>query len=49
MGQTINIGVIGFGTAGSGVVKTLLEKRRLLRERIWALIVLRRVCDRNFR
>ena len=45
----VNIGVIGLGTVGSGVVRTLLEKPRLLQERVGARLVLRRVCDRNLR
>ena len=43
----IHIGLIGLGTVGTGVVRTLLEKRRLLQERIGARLVLRRVCDTN--
>ncbi len=45
----INIGVIGVGTVGTGVVRTLLEKPRLLEQRVGARLVLRRVCDRNTR
>ena len=45
----IHVGVIGFGTVGAGVARALLEKGRLLEERVGARIVLRRVCDRDFR
>ena len=49
MRQTINVGLIGFGTVGVGVARALLEKRRLLEERIGARVALRKVCDREFR
>jgi len=45
----INIGIIGFGTVGAGVARALLEKARLLERRIGARLVLRRVCDKDFR
>ena len=49
MSRKINVGLIGLGTVGLGVARTLLEKGRLLEDRIGARIVLRRVCDRSFR
>ena len=49
MSSKIHVGLIGFGTVGAGVVRTLLEKGRLLEQRIGARIVLRRVCDKDFR
>ncbi len=49
MPQTINVGLIGFGTVGAGVARALLEKRRLLEQRAGARLVLRRVCDQDFR
>ncbi|MBI4343693.1 MAG: homoserine dehydrogenase [Candidatus Omnitrophica bacterium] len=49
MSQQITIGLIGFGTVGSGVARTLLEKGRLLEQRVGARLVLKRVCDRDFR
>ena len=49
MASAVNVGLIGFGTVGAGVAKTLLEKRRLLEERVGTRVVLRRVCDRDFR
>lgn len=45
----INVGLIGFGTVGAGVAKALLEKGRLLEQRIGSRLVLRRVCDKDFR
>ena len=49
MNQKINVGLIGFGTVGTGVARALLEKGRLLEERVGARVVLRRVCDKDFR
>ncbi len=49
MAETIQVGLIGFGTVGAGVARALLEKGRLLQERVGARVVLRRVCDRDFR
>ena len=49
MSQQINVGLIGFGTVGAGVAKALLEKGRRLERRIGTRIVLRQVCDRDFR
>ena len=43
----VNVGLIGLGTVGAGVARALLEKRRLLEDRVGARIVLRRVCDKN--
>ena len=45
----INVGLIGFGTVGAGVARALLDKGRLLENRIGARVVLRRVCDKDFR
>ena len=49
MNKRINIGLIGFGTVGAGVARTLLEKARFLEARVGARLALRRVCDRDFR
>ncbi len=45
--KKISVGLIGFGTVGSGVVKILRERRALLAEKIGMEIVLKRVCDRD--
>jgi homoserine dehydrogenase len=45
----INVGIIGVGTVGAGVARALLEKSRLLEQRVGARVVLRRACDRDFR
>ena len=49
MPQKIQVGLIGFGTVGAGTARALLEKRHVLEQRIGARLVLRRVCDRDFR
>jgi homoserine dehydrogenase len=41
----ISVGIIGFGTVGTGTVKILLENRGVLRERLGFGINLRRIAD----
>lgn len=41
----INIGIIGFGTVGTGTVKILLENRDILKERIGFEINLKKIAD----
>jgi len=43
----INIGVIGFGTIGSSVVKLLLEGRKVFRNRTGIDLNLKLVCDKD--
>ncbi|MBU1006871.1 MAG: homoserine dehydrogenase [Candidatus Omnitrophica bacterium] len=45
----INIGVIGFGTIGSGVVKLLLNSRKLFYDRTGIDLNLKLVCDKDLR
>src|SRR3989338_2216131 len=45
----VNVGLIGFGTVGAGVAKALLQKGRWLQRHVGARVVLRRVCDKEFR
>ena len=45
--ETINVGLIGFGTIGSGVVKLLDESREVIRERVGADVVLKRIADKD--
>lgn len=47
VGNKINVGVVGFGTIGSSVVKFLLERRRLFRERTGVDLNLVLVCDKD--
>jgi homoserine dehydrogenase len=47
--RNINVGIIGFGTVGSGVVKALMEKRAYLRRRLGASINIAKVCDKDLR
>ena len=43
--KEINVGVIGFGTVGSGTVQILLENREIIRNRVGSEIVVRRIAD----
>jgi homoserine dehydrogenase len=45
----INIGIIGFGTVGTGTARILLENRELLKDRTGIDINLRRVADLDIR
>ena len=41
----INIGIIGFGTVGSGTFEVLTKNRELIRTRVGAELVVRRIAD----
>jgi homoserine dehydrogenase len=43
--ETIKIGLLGFGTIGTGVVKTILEQQSLLRSRIGVGVKLKKIAD----
>jgi len=45
--KKINVGLIGFGTVGSGVVKILREKKAFLSEKIGLEINLKKICDKD--
>ena len=45
----VNVGLIGFGTVGAGVAKAILQRGRWLKRHVGARVVLRRVCDKEFR
>ena len=45
----INIGVVGFGTIGSSVVKLLLERKKLFRDRSGIDLNLMLVCDKDLK
>ena len=47
--RNINVGIIGFGNIGSGVIEALLKKRIYLRNRLGASINLLKVCDKDLR
>ncbi|MBU4149544.1 MAG: homoserine dehydrogenase [Candidatus Omnitrophica bacterium] len=49
MKNRVNIGIIGFGTIGSSVVKLLLERRRFFRERTGIDLNLSIVCDKDLK
>lgn len=43
----INLGLIGFGTVGSGVARILRDKKALLSKKIGSQINIKRVCDKD--
>lgn len=45
--QRVNIGLIGFGTVGTGVVKVLTENGRAIKDRLGVELVLKRVADKD--
>lgn len=45
--KAINVGIVGFGTVGTGTAKILLENSRLIEERVGVPIVLKRIADSN--
>ena len=42
---SVNVGIIGFGTVGSGTVQILLENRDLITSRVGSEIVIRKIAD----
>jgi len=47
--KAINVGLIGFGTVGKSVVKTLLSKKKMLRERTGVLVNLVKIADKDLK
>jgi homoserine dehydrogenase len=47
MGKTINVGLLGFGTVGSGTARILLENRQLINARFNGEINLKWICDKD--
>lgn len=45
--KKINVGIIGFGTIGAGVVKALLSRRAFLRDKSGVDINIVRICDKD--
>jgi homoserine dehydrogenase len=45
--KKINVGLIGFGTVGAGVVKILRERRTLLSDKIGVEIEIKKICDKD--
>lgn len=43
--ETINIGLLGFGTVGTGFVKTIGEQQSLLRSRVGVALALKKIAD----
>ncbi len=47
--KNVNVGIIGFGTVGRGVVKTLLSKKNILKQRSGLSINLAKIADKDIR
>jgi homoserine dehydrogenase len=47
--RSINVGIIGFGTVGSGVVDALNKKKQLLKTRLGTNINIAGICDKDLR
>ncbi len=45
--RKINLGLIGFGNVGSGVIKILRERKSYLRDKIGIEIGIKKICDKN--
>jgi homoserine dehydrogenase len=45
--KKINIGIIGFGNVGSGVIRILRDRKKILSEKIGSEINIKRVCDKD--
>jgi homoserine dehydrogenase len=45
--KKINLGIIGFGNVGSGVVRILREKRSILAQKIGLEINVKKICDKD--
>ncbi len=43
--KTINIGLLGCGTVGTGVARILLQNQEILRSRVGAVLNLKRIAD----
>lgn len=45
--KKINVGLIGFGNIGAGLVKILRDRRKLLIEKTGSEIVIKKICDKD--
>jgi homoserine dehydrogenase len=47
MGKEINVGLLGFGTVGSGTARILLEQQKIINARFGGNINLKWICDKD--
>jgi len=47
--RKINVGLLGFGNVGSGLVRILQERKKLLRDKIGAEFVIKKICDKDIK
>ncbi|MDI6605544.1 MAG: homoserine dehydrogenase, partial [Candidatus Omnitrophota bacterium] len=45
--RSINLGLIGFGNVGSGVVRILQEKKSFICQNLGLQLNLRKICDKD--
>ncbi len=45
--KKINVGIIGFGTVGAGVVKILRDRKKFLSDKIGTEINIKKICDKD--
>ena len=45
--RNINVGIVGFGNIGAGVIDALLKKKVYLKNRLGVSVNLLRVCDKD--
>lgn len=45
--KKINVGLIGFGNVGSGVVKILRDRKTFLSDKIGTELIVKKICDKN--
>jgi homoserine dehydrogenase len=43
--KQVNVGIIGFGTVGSGTVEILLKNRDIITSRVGSEIVIKKIAD----
>ena len=48
MKKIVNIGLIGMGTVGAGVVDILQKKYSFIEDKVGTQIRLKRICDKKF-
>ena len=45
--KKINIGLLGFGNVGCGLVRLLQERKKLLKDKLGAELVIKKICDKD--
>jgi homoserine dehydrogenase len=45
--KKINVGLLGFGNVGSGLVRILKERKKFLKDKLGAELVIKKICDKD--